>query len=89
MEDTLFSSADVMISNSLKLTECSFVGNSGINVYGGSPVISKNEIDGIIDIEGGSPTISNNNFADGCIAFDGGEFVSIVDNVISGGAERP
>jgi len=92
IEDTIFSQTDVTIRNSLKLTECTFVDNSGIIVYGGSPVISKNEILGIIDIKGGSPTISNNNFSDGCIAFygeDGGEFVSIVDNIISGGAGRP
>lgn len=89
IQNTVFSQSEVTISSSPKVTECTFVDGSEINVYGGSPVISENVVVGVIDADGGSPTISNNN-VDGCIAVDDDvEDAYIVDNVITGGGNRP
>jgi hypothetical protein len=43
-----------------KITNNSFSGSAGMEIFGGSPIISNNNIQGIILIFGGSPVISNN-----------------------------
>lgn len=87
IENTIFSQSEVTISGSPKITECTFIDNSKLNLDNGSPTITNNEIHGIVSVTDGSPIVSQNNFEDGGIGFTDGDFVSIVDNVFSGGTE--
>jgi hypothetical protein len=86
IENVILSSTNIDINNSPKITDNTFINNSGVTVSGGSPVISKNTINGPISISGGSPTISNNYIKNGQIFYYsdyGGDYVTIIDNVIS------
>jgi hypothetical protein len=87
IENTVFSQSEVTISGSPKITNCTFIDNSELNLDKGSPTITNNEIHCIVSVTGGSPIISHNNLENGGIGFTGGDFVSIFANVFSGGTE--
>jgi hypothetical protein len=86
IENTILSSSNINVNNSPKITKNTFINNAGVTVSSGSPEISKNTMNGRIDINGGSPTISNNTIENGQIFYYSdysGDSVTIIDNVIS------
>ncbi|MGB9960451.1 MAG: hypothetical protein ACPLKQ_08070 [Candidatus Bathyarchaeales archaeon] len=90
MENVILNSTAIEIHGSPRISSNTFVNNSRITVYGGSPIISKNTINGRISINGGSPIISNNCIKHGQIFYYSDQFednVTVIGNVISGSSE--
>ena len=92
IENTIFSSASLSISNSIKLADNTF--ENGLSITGGSPAITNNTIESGLGVNGGSPVISNNQITGG-VGLQGnlqgygagspnGQVTYIEDNSISG-----
>ncbi len=91
IENAIIKLTFISISNSVKLTNNTFL--NGVGVSGGSPLITDNAFETGITVEGGSPVISNN-IIDSSITWleqpvlgsENGQTAFIDDNTISGGA---
>jgi hypothetical protein len=86
IENAFLTSTYIDVDNSPKITKNTFLDNGGVTISSGSPEISNNNINGRIKINGGSPIIASNNIKNGQIFYSsdyGGDYVTIIDNVIS------
>jgi hypothetical protein len=88
IENTIFSSATLSVSNSIKLAHNTFENSLSLN--GGSPIVDNCTIESGLGVDGGSPVISNNRITGG-VSLQGGGFgfaneqvTYIYDNSISG-----
>ncbi len=87
IENSIINLTDIIAHNSVKFSGNTMGTGGGMIFYGGSPVITNNDIASEVDFSGGSPTFSNNRIEQGFIVLNeygnNGINATITDNVIS------